>query len=130
MCKILLWLLPVVDIFMLPRVIRYYGSLGVQVPWGHARYGLVERWVGYLPVGFFLGWFAGFWTSLLVAFLVFIIIGPFELYLMCRGTKPWKFFGGKPFELVTKIFLLEGFNAMGYYVLGTLLAVLTGMIFP
>lgn len=128
MCEILLWLLPVVDVFTLRRVVRYYSSLGVNVPWSHARAGIIERWVGYLPVGFIIGWFAGFWISLLTILVVLAILGPFELYLMYRGVKPWKFFKGKPFKLVARIFLLEGYNVVGYYMFGTLLAVFTRIL--
>lgn len=94
------------------------------MPWGHAKAGLVERWVGYLPAGFIIGWFAGFWMALLIALAVLAFLGPIELYLMHRGVKPWKFFKRKPLKLVTKIFLLEGYNAIGYYMLGALLALL------
>jgi hypothetical protein len=54
------------------------------------------------------------------------LLGPIELYLMCRGVKPWKFFKRKPPKIVAKIFLLEGYNAIGYYLLGAALAVLVG----
>lgn len=130
MCEILLWLLPIVDVFALRRVVRYYGSFGVKVSWSHAKAGLVERWVGYLPVGFIIGRFAGFWMSLLTILVVLSLLGPLELYLMYRGVRPWKFFKRKPFKLVAKIFMLEGYNAVGYYMFGTLLAVLTGILLP
>lgn len=124
MFQILLWLLPIVDIFAIRQILRYYRSFGVRVPWSHAKAGLIERWVGYLPAGFVIGWFEGFWMALLIVFVILAIVGPIELYLMHRGVKPWRFFKGKPLKLVAKIFLLEGYNATGYYLLGALLALL------
>jgi hypothetical protein len=53
--RVLLWLLPVVDVFKLKDIMRYYRSLGVKVPDRHARLGLLERWIGYLPGGFVMG---------------------------------------------------------------------------
>ncbi len=113
-----------VDIFALKRILKYYRSLGVRVPWGHAKAGMIERLIGYLPAGFILGWFAGFWIALLIVFAVLALLGPIELYLMYRGIKPWKFFKRKPLKLVAKIFLLEGYNVIGYFLLGALLALL------
>ncbi|KUO41066.1 MAG: hypothetical protein AVW06_01885 [Hadesarchaea archaeon DG-33-1] len=122
MMRVLLWLLPVVDVFALKRILKYYRSLGVRVPWGHAKAGVIERWVGYIPAGFAISWLAGFWPTFLIALIVLALLGPIELYLMCRGVWPWKFFVGRPFKSTTKIFLLEGYNAIGYYLLGALLA--------
>jgi len=65
--------------------------------------------------------------ALLVAFTILAIVGPIELYLMYRGVRPWKFFKGKPPKLVAKIFLLEGYNAIGYFLLGALLALLVNI---
>ncbi len=127
MLQLLLWLLPVVDVFALRRILNHYRSLGIRVPWGHAKAGVVERWIGYLPAGFVIGWFAGFWMALAIAFTILALLGPVEIYLMYRGVRPWRFFKGKPLELVTKIFLLEGYNATGYYLLGALLALLVNI---
>ena len=127
MLQLLLWLLPVVDVFALKRIVAYYRSLGVRVPMSHARLGTVERWVGYLPAGFVIGWFAGFWMALAIAFAILALLGPVELYLMYRGVRPWRFFKGNPLKLVAKIFLLEGYNALGYYLLGALLALLVNI---
>jgi hypothetical protein len=121
MLRVLFWLLPVVDVFALPKILKYYKSLGVPVPPGHAKAGLVERWVGYLPIGFIMGWLIGLPVALLVVLVVFAVLGPVELYLMLRGTRPWKFFSGRNPRGVTKIFLLEGYNAVGYYSLGAFL---------
>jgi len=88
MFQILLWLLPIVDVFAIRQILRYYSSFGVRVPWSHAKAGLIERWVGYLPAGFVIGWFLGFWMALLIAFVILAIVGPIELYLMHRGVKP------------------------------------------
>ena len=129
MKRILLWLLPVVDVFALRRILKCYHSLGIQVPWSHAKVGVIERWIGYLPAGFVIGWFAGVWMALLIAFVVLALLGPIEFYLMCRGVRPWRFFKQKPTKLVAKIFLLEGYNAIGYYLFGALLAVVTGTLF-
>ena len=125
MKRILVWLLPVVDVLTIRRILRYYKSLGVRVPWDHAKKGLVERWIGYMPIGFIIGWFTGFWTALLIALTVLVILGPVELYLMCRGVRPWKFFKRRPSKVVAKIFLLEGYNAIGYFLLGAALAALS-----
>lgn len=127
MLRLLFWLLPVVDIFALRRILKYYRSLGIRVPWGHAKAGMVERWVGYLPAGFVIGWFAGFWMALLIAFAILAFLGPVELYLMYKGVRPWRYFKRRPLKLVTKIFLLEGYNAIGYYLLGALLALLVNI---
>ena len=118
-----------VDVFALRQILKYYRSLGIRVPWDHARAGVIERWVGYLPAGFVIGWFAGVWMALAIVFVVLALMGPIELYLMCRGVRPWRFFKRKPTKLVAKIFLLEGYNAVSYYLLGTLLAVITGTLF-
>ena len=77
-----------------------------------------------MPSGFIIGWLAGFWIALLIIFVLLAIFGPIELYLMYRGIRPWKFFKGKPLKLVAKIFLLEGYNMAGYYLLGALVALL------
>jgi len=125
MFQILLWLLPIVDVFTIRRVLKYYRSFGVLVPWGHAKAGLVERWVGYLPVGFVIGRFTGFILALLLVLWVLALIGPIELYLMIRGVRPWRFFKEKDPKFVAKIFLLEGYNAIGYYLLGAALGTLS-----
>ena len=125
--QLLLWLLPVIDVFALRRILKYYRSLGIRVPWGHAKAGVVERWVGYLPAGFVIGWFAGFWIALLIAFAILAFLGPVELYLMYKGVRPWRYFKRRPLKLVTKIFLLEGYNAIGYYLFGALLALLVNI---
>jgi len=124
MFQILLWLLPIVDVFTIQRILRYYRSFGVRIPWGHAKAGLIERWIGYLPAGFVIGWFAGFWMAFLIAFVILAIVGPVEFYLMYRGIRPWRFFKRSPPQLVAKIFLLEGYNAIGYYSLGALLGLM------
>lgn len=124
MLQILLWLLPVIDVFALKRIVAYYRSIGVRVPMRHAKLGTVERWVGYLPAGFIICWFSDFLTALLLILLVLAVIGPIELYLMHRGVRPWRFLKRKPTKIVTKIFLLEGYNAIGYYLLGALLTLL------
>ena len=121
MSLILLWLLPVADVFGLRKILAHYSSLGVRVPVRHAYYGLVERWVGYMPAGIVLGWLVGFWTALLIILAVLALMGPVELYLMWRGVRPWRFFRGKPRGAVTKIFLLEGYNAAGYFLLGAVI---------
>jgi hypothetical protein len=123
MC-VLLWLLPVVDVFALRRILKYYSSLGVQVPWSHAKAGVIERWIGYMPAGFIVSWVAGFRAAFLIALAILGLIGPVEFYLMCRGVRPWKFFARKPVKSTAKIFLLEGYNAIGYYLLGATLAAL------
>lgn len=82
-----------------------------------------------MPAGFVIGWFAGFWMALAIMLAILALFGPIEFYLMCCGVKPWKFFKRKPPKLVAKIFLLEGYNDVGYYLLGALLAVVTGTLF-
>jgi hypothetical protein len=126
MKRVLVWLLPVVDVFTLRRILEYYRSLGIRVPWGHAKAGLIERWVGYMPAGFIVGWFLGFVPALLLILAILAVLGPIELYLMSKGVRPWSFFKEKPIKLVAKIFLLEGYNVISYYLLGTALAVLVG----
>jgi len=127
MFQILLWLLPIVDVFAIRQILRDYSSFGVRVPWSHAKAGLIERLIGYLPAGFVIGWFAGFWMALLIVFVILALLGPVEIYLMYRGVRPWRFFERMPPQLVAKIFLLEGYNATGYYLLGALLALLVNI---
>jgi hypothetical protein len=128
MKKILLWLLPVVDVFALRHILKYYRSVGISVPWKHVKLGMIERWAGYMPAGFIMGWFAGFWIALAMIFATLAFLGPIEFYLMCCGVRPWKFFKRKPPKLTAKIFLLEGYNAVGYYIFGLLLAVVTSTL--
>lgn len=122
--SLLLWLLPVVDVFAIHRILREYSSLGVDVPWGHAKAGLVEKWAGYMLVGFIASWFVGFKLAVAFILLAAAIALPPEFYLMSRGVKPWKFFKGKPTKIVAKIFLLECYNVFCYYLLGVALAAL------
>lgn len=124
MWRIFLWLLPVVDVFKLEEILSYYSSLGVNVPKKHAKYGMVERWVGYLSAGFVLSWALDLWTAVFIAIVILAIVGPIELYLMYRGFGPWKFFKRKSLEVVSKIFLLEAYNVVGYFLLGVLLQLL------
>ena len=122
MKRILFWLLPIVDVFALRKILAYYGSKGVEIPRRHAKLALVERWFGYLPVGFAASWFLGPLVSALIALAVLVFFGPIELYLMVRGSRPWKFLAQKPQKLVTEIFLLESYNLLAYYALGVLMA--------
>ncbi|KXB03560.1 hypothetical protein AKJ45_01200 [candidate division MSBL1 archaeon SCGC-AAA261F19] len=121
---ILLWLLPVVDIFKLENILSYYSSLGVDVPNSHARYGLIERWIGYLPAGFILCWAINLKAVVAVIIATLALIGPIELYLMYRGVGPWEFFRGRSLKVVAKIFLLEAYNSIGYLLLGALVQLL------
>jgi hypothetical protein len=121
--KILFWLLPFVDIFRLPRIIDFYRGWGVEIPPRHAKAGLVERLVGYLPVGMLSGHFLGA-AALLLFLLVLPAAGGAEFYLMSKGFRPWTFFRGKPRILVFKIFLLEAYNAFAYFTLGVGLGIL------
>ncbi|MFN4133310.1 MAG: hypothetical protein ACK4GQ_02955 [Candidatus Hadarchaeales archaeon] len=120
--RLFLWLLPVVDIFALKRILASYAEMGVDVPLRHAKLGLVERVFGYLPAGLALGWTCGFPLSLLLILLAFIFTGPVEFLLMKRGYPPWRFFKGKKSGTVAEIFLLEGYNAIGYCLLGAAIA--------
>jgi len=120
----MLWLLPVVDVFAIRRILEEYSSMGVDVPWGHARVGLVEKWAGYMLVGFIASWFVGFKLASAFILLAAAIALPPEFYLMSRGVKPWSFFKGKPAKVVAKIFLLECYNVFCYYLLGAALAAL------
>ena len=122
MKRVLLWLLPVVDVFKIHDILRYYRSIGVAVPLRHAKLGLLERWAGYLSVGLVLGWIIGPLTATLLIVAVFAAVGPLEFLLMKRGVVPWRFFRGRETSTVLKVFLLEGYNAIGYYLLGTGLA--------
>lgn len=124
MWMIFLWLLPVVDVFKLGDILSYYSTLSVNVPRKHAQYGMLERWIGYLPVGFVLCWILNFWMVIIIAIITLAIVGPIELYLMYRGVGPWKFFRGKPLGVVTKIFLLEAYNVVGYFLLGAIIGLM------
>lgn len=114
-------MLPVVDVFSLGKVLSYYSSLGVEVPIRHAHFGMAERWFGYLPIGFFICRLTSLPIVLIVALAALAVVGPLELYLMWQGFGPWKFFRGRPRRVVTKIFLLEAYNMLGYFLLGALL---------
>lgn len=124
MWRILIWLLPVVDVFELKRILTYYSSLGVEVPSNHALYGMIERWAGYLPVGFVIFWLLEPLAVLGLLIGIAALAGPIELYLMYRGIGPWKFFKGKSLKTVARIFLLEGCNCFGYLLLGGLIEIL------
>jgi hypothetical protein len=121
--KIFFWLLPFVDIFRLPQIVDFYRGWGVEIPLRHAKAGLVERLVGYLPVGVVGGHFLGA-TALLLFLLALPLAGGPEFYLMSRGFRPWTFFRGKPRILVLKVFLLEAYNASAYFMLGVMLGIL------
>ena len=121
MKRVLLWLLPVVDVFKLRRILEYYRSIGVRVPLRHAKLGLVERWVGYLPAGLATGWILNFPAAVLIILAACAIAGPPELLLMARGVAPWKFFHGQPLRTICTVFLLEAYNAAGYFLLGALI---------
>ncbi|KXB03353.1 hypothetical protein AKJ47_02430 [candidate division MSBL1 archaeon SCGC-AAA261G05] len=112
------------DVFKLDNILSYYSSLGVKVPKKHSKYGMIERWIGYLPVGFVLSWVLNLEMVLLIIIVTLALVGPIELYLMYRGFGPWKFFRGKPLKIVAKIFLLEAYNVVGYFLLGVLLQLL------
>ena len=77
-----------------------------------------------MPAGFVMGWLAGFWIALSIALVLLALLEPVEIYLMYRGIRPWRFFKGKRLKLVVRIFLLEGYNVIGYYLLGASLALL------
>ena len=122
MKRIFVWLLPIVDVFALRNILAHYSSMGVEIPPAHAKLAMLERWFGYLPVGFATCCFLGPSVSALIALAVLVLLGPVELLLMLRGSKPWKFFARKPRKVVTKIFLLESYNLLAYYALGVLVA--------
>ncbi len=121
MKRVLFWQLPIVDVFALPKIVKYYESLGAPVPRKHKIYGMLERWIGYLPAGVVLGAFAGFFMSVPLVLLAFAIAGPPELYLMLRGRGVWSYFRGKDTRAIKKIFLLEGYNAICYFLLGAII---------
>ena len=118
----MLWLLPVVDIFALHQILMYYSSMGVEIPPSHARLALLERWLGYLPVGFAACWFLSPSVSALIALAVFVFVGPIELRLMLCGSRPGQFLARKPRKVAAKIFMLESYNLFAYYALGVLVA--------
>jgi len=120
--KILLWLLPVADVFCLGKILNFYRKWGVEIPIAHARVGLVERWVGYLPVGTVAGYYLGL-DSLLLFLGVAPMAGALEFLLMCKGVRPWSFFKGKPRKVVAKVFLLEAYNCFAYFVLGMFIGI-------
>ena len=101
---------------------RYYSSLGVKVPRAHVRLAMLERWAGYIPVGFFACRVLGFSISLLIFFGVLSIFGPIELFVMMKGFGPWRFMSKKPPRTVVKVFALESYNTLGYFLLGSTLA--------
>lgn len=104
-------------------ILAYYRDLGVDVPQKHARMGLLERWLGYLPLGTLGGYFLGTRILLLYA-LAFLPAAAAELFLMARGCRPWTFFRGKPLKTVVLVFLLEAYNVTLYFMVGVLLGIL------
>jgi hypothetical protein len=120
--RLLLWFLPVVDLFTLPRILAYYEGRGILVPRSHARLAMLERWAGYLPAGFLLGRWLRPLPSLLLFLFALLLAGPLEVFLMWRGRAPWRFLKGKGGKLLAGVFLLEGYNALGYFSLGLLLS--------
>jgi len=127
MYRILLWLLPLMDVFGLKKILTHYSSLGVKIPAGHVRWGMMERFLGYLPAGLFLGWYSGPLVALVAILGALALVGPVELHLMWKGARPWGFFRGKPRRIVARIFLLETYNVLGYFLLGVLIGwVLSG----
>ncbi|MBS3815514.1 MAG: hypothetical protein KGY45_03000 [Hadesarchaea archaeon] len=124
MLKIFYFLLPIIDVFKLDRILNYYSSLGVKIPYNHARNGLIERWIGYLPASFILSWVIDLQTTLIIITITFLIVGPIELYLMYLGIGPWKFFKEKSISVVSRIFLLETYNVVLYLILGVILGFL------
>lgn len=124
MKRVLLWELPVADVFAVRKIVGYYRGLGVRVPWGHVKVGMVERWVGYLPAGLVLGAAVGLAVAVQAVIFGFSLAVAVELPLMMRGKWVWKFFREKDPDVVAKIFLLEGFNAVGYFFLGVALGIL------
>jgi hypothetical protein len=122
--RLLLWFLPVVDLFTLPRILAYYKGKRILVPRSHAKLAMVERWAGYLPAGLLLGRWLGPPMSLLLFLFGLLLAGPPELFLMGRGRGPWGFLRGKGEKLLVGVFLLEGYNALGYFSLGLLLSLL------
>ncbi len=121
---LLLWFLPVVDLLAMEKILRYYAEKGVLVPRSHAKLAMLERWVGYLPAGFLLGRWLGALRALSLFLLGVLLGGPVEVLLMWRGKTPWPFLRGKGGKLLVRIFLLEGYNVLGYFALGLLLGVL------
>jgi len=122
--RLLLWFLPVMDLLTLPRILAYYEDRGILVPRSHAWVAMLERWAGYLPAGYLLGRWLRPLPSLLLFLLVLLLAGPLELFLMGKGRGPWRFLKGKGWKLLTGVFLLEGYNALGYFCLGLLLSFL------
>ncbi|MEM2866157.1 MAG: hypothetical protein QW098_03340 [Candidatus Hadarchaeales archaeon] len=121
---LLLWFLPVVDLFAMGRILGYYAGRGVRVPRSHARLAMVERWVGYLPAGFLVGRWLGPLGALSLFLLGMLLAGPLEVLLMWKGRGPWRFLRGRGGRLLVWIFLLEGYNALGYFAVGILLGIL------
>ncbi|MFB6216634.1 MAG: hypothetical protein ABEJ72_06675, partial [Candidatus Aenigmatarchaeota archaeon] len=109
---ILIWLLPIVDVFRQEKILSYYSKLGVDIPKKHSKYGLIERWIGYLPVGIILGLIISLVKSVLILIAILALVGPIEFYLMHLGFGPWDFFKEKDRETVGKIFMLETYNAL------------------
>lgn len=119
--RLLLWFLPVVDLFAMGRILGYYAERGIFVPRSHALLATVERWAGYLPAGFLLGRWLGPLKAFSLFLLAMLFAGPLEVLLMRRGRAPWRFLRGKGGKLLVEVFLLEGYNALGYFMLGAVM---------
>ncbi len=125
--KILFWLLPLVDVLRLDGILGYYRSRwGIQIPMRHAELGLLERWVGYFPIGTASGYFLGLKLTLVIWLIAFSLGGSLELFLMMKGCRPWNFFRSVPRAAVIRVFLLEAYNVTGYFVLGACLGTALG----
>ena len=115
---LLLWLLPVVDLVCLRKILAYYASVGVHVPRRHAKVATLERLLGYLPLGLITSYVLGWLFAVLLIVVIMSVCGPIELYLMRRGTFPWRFLKGVRAEVATSAFFLEAYNVAGYFLLG------------
>ena len=85
---------------------------------------MLERPLGYLPLGFILSYFLGWSSAVLVLVVCVLVGGPVEVYMMRRAMSPWRFLRGVPSEVITPIALLEIYNIVGYFLLGVALGAL------
>jgi len=122
--RLLLWFLPLVDLMTMGKILEYYADRGIFIPRSHVFLATLERWAGYLPAGFLLGRWLGPLKAFSIFLLAMLFAGPLEVLLMSRGKTPWRFLRGKGKGLLMEVFLLEGYNALGYFMLGAMLGLL------
>lgn len=120
--RILLWLLPIIDIVKRNKVKRQYERWGCEkIPKSQPILSAIERPLGYSLSFFILCYFFPLTLVLKMLVFSFIVGGSIEFTLMNKGFWPWKFFKTTKSKVVAKIFLLEAYNTLSYIITGIII---------